>query len=217
MLKKSVLLAALMALVCSTALAADKLEGRSRLELKMGSMSVATNASAEVDLGGVAVDYGNSGFLGGIGYGRWMQEDLAVDFSVAALSVGGDVDVSILNVSTSTVVVTQIRLGLRKYFPKGSLESSVRPYVAVGAGPVFAHVTQTKVSGAVASSARTETAFGGHLGAGVDIITSRKIMLGASGGYNFQTDFSEELGGRDNYGGPEFALSFSILFGKVKE
>ena len=38
-------------------------------------------------------------------------------------------------------------------------------------------------------------------------------MLGARLGYNLMADFDEPLGGRDNYGGPEFNLTFSWLIG----
>jgi len=206
--------------LCSSAFAADKLEGRSRVELKLGVSSI-TESSEElivsVGADGVRTSYDNSGFLGSIGYSRWLQEDMAVLFEIGGLSIGSDVDIDYTGVSTSTVVVSWIKLGVRYYMSGKNPGSDLRPYLVSAVGPVIGHMTDTDVGTTVVTSSRTETAVGAHMGLGIDIISGHKIMLGASSGYNFTTDFSRSLGGRDNYSGLEFALSFSVLFGKGVE
>ena len=64
------------------------------------------------------------------------------------------------------------------------------------------------------SDVRTVTAFGGQVGGGLDVQISRLIMLGGRVGFNFQTDFSSPIGGRDNYNGVEAGISLSFLLGK---
>ena len=39
-------------------------------------------------------------------------------------------------------------------------------------------------------------------------------MLGGRVGFNFQTDFSSPVSGRDNYSGVEAGISLSFLLGK---
>ena len=57
-------------------------------------------------------------------------------------------------------------------------------------------------------------AFGGQVGGGLDVQISRLIMLGGRVGFNFQTDFSSPIGGRDNYNGVDAGISLSFLLGK---
>ena len=40
------------------------------------------------------------------------------------------------------------------------------------------------------------------------------FMLGFNGGYNFVDDFPYAIGGRRDYSGSEFGVSFSYLFGR---
>ena len=58
-----------------------------------------------------------------------------------------------------------------------------------------------------------ETAFGGRLGGGTDVLLGRHFMVNASAGYNLVSDFSEPVGGRDNYSGFEMRVGVSWSFG----
>jgi len=64
------------------------------------------------------------------------------------------------------------------------------------------------------SRAVSGPAFGGQLGAGIDFILSPHFMAGIAGGYNIMADFEEPIGGSVNYGGPEFSIGLSYLFGQ---
>jgi hypothetical protein len=61
--------------------------------------------------------------------------------------------------------------------------------------------------------ARTEATIGGHVGGGVDFHLARWFSVGVNAGYNWMADFSEPVGTRDNYSGPELGVSFGWLFG----
>jgi hypothetical protein len=57
---------------------------------------------------------------------------------------------------------------------------------------------------------------GGHVGGGLDIQFHRDFMLGVRGGYNFMSDFSQPLAGRDNFSGFEMGVEISWVFGQGK-
>ena len=112
-------------------------------------------------------------------------------------------------VSTDVTSVANILLGARYYFPKASLRSSLRPYLAAAAGPYIASVV-----GGTFGTVGTEAAPGGWVGVGLDVPVNRWFMLGLDGGYNLVADFSEPVGGRKNYSGFQVLLGFSWTFGK---
>lgn len=191
----------------------QNLAKRSRIELQLG-MSVRTNTSVSTTLGGASVETGPEGFMGSIGYSYWVQENLAVTISAGALASTVDVNAGIGGTSTYTASVGQILLGTRYYVPRSTYGTSFRPYLSLAVGPVIGSQSGTSAGTVVITESISETAFGGRLGTGVDIILSRRIMLGVLTGYNLMTDFSRTIGSRANHSGPDFAVSFSILFGR---
>jgi len=210
-----VLLPVFLLLVISSAFSSDKLEKRSRLELRAGWWSATTEATAEVGVGGVVTRIGGDGFLGSLAYGRWLKENVAVGLSVGVLALEVETRVgTIAGVSTHTLTVTPIQLEVRYYVAQTSHNSPWKPYISVGLGPVRGHVSRVEVGIQVVTESRTETAFGGHVGGGLDIQLGRLIMLGASGSYYLMTDFKEALDDRKNFSGPEFGISLSFLFGR---
>ncbi len=214
------MLLALLIVAGTAASADDRLNGRSRLELRFGYGAI-SEGGADVHMSGTAgsvdISYDATGVLGSVGYSKWLQEDLAVLVAVTGLSVGVNVNVGIDGVSTSTLVISQLQLGVRYYLSGQTPHSSARPYLTVAAGPVIGSHSATKVGGSVTVSSQQESALGLHLGGGLDIVASRKIMFGAAVGYNLMTDFSDNLALRRNYSGPEFSLNISLLFGDATE
>lgn len=158
-------------------------------------------------------------------YGYWLQENLSVNLSLgtmaveavsrAGLAVGPPVWSP--GVSQHVVAVFPLLLGLRYYIPRPTPDTPVRPYVAAGAGVYVGYEARNEVGLRILQESRTLTAMGGHLGGGIDIQAGRHVMFGANAGYHFVTDFTEPLGGRENYSGPEFGLGISWLFGKGVE
>jgi len=222
MLKRLSVLALLIVLVImsATAHAESRLNGRSRLELGFGYGAISSGGSdVSVDgtAGSVDISYDANGFLGSLGYSMWLQEDLAVLIAITGLSVGTNVDVGICGVSTSTLVVSKMQLGMRYYLSGKNPQSPARPFLAIAAGPVIGTLSETKVGASVVVSSQQESAVGAYVGGGLDIISGRKVMFGAAVGYNLMTDFSDDLAMRKNYGGPEFSLSISLLFGQAKQ
>ncbi len=194
---------------------AQLLEKRTRIELKGGIWNQKNDVTATITGGEVASNYSGEGGLGALIVSHWVSEELALLVSVAGQAVDIDNRVGPGSVYSQTVVVAPILFGARYYFPHSTFGTSWRPYVTGSVGPIIGSDRVEEVTAtAVTVTEHNEAAFGGHLGGGVDVGLSRLFMLGFSGGYYFQTDFDTPVGGKDNYNGPEFGISFSILLGK---
>lgn len=192
---------------------AQNLAGRSRIELGIG-MAIRSQTSVIVGADGVVNEVDASGLLTSIGFGHWFRENLAgtARIGVLALDIGSTVGVS--GVTSHTAVVTEILLGVRYYFPESTFGGTWRPYGSIAAGPVIGTESEARVGMVVAVEETNETAFGGRIGAGVDINLSRSFMLGILTGYNLMTDFSNPVGARVNHSGPDFGVSISLLLGR---
>ena len=213
---RSTILLCIVLLVWSAAVHASGLEKRSRIELRIGLWSQVgeTQETTQVGLYGVETTAKSGGTLGALTYAYWVQENLAVNFTLALLAVEASSRVGPLGVSQHAVSVFPVLLGVRYYLPKSTFKTSFRPYLAAGIGPYIGFEAKNEVGLQVVQDSRTMTSFGGYLGGGLDIQLGRYLMVGANVGYNLMMDFSESLGGRDNYNGPEFGVGVSLLFGK---
>ena len=212
---KQMILTFLLAVGLVSSSYAGFLEKRTRIELKGGLWHQQNDITATVTGGVVESNYSGEGGMGGLIVSHWIKEDIALLISVSGLGVSIDNRVGPGSVYDHTVVVAPILFGARYYFPKSTFGTSWRPYVTGAVGPVIGNdrieeVTSTEVT----VTERNESAIGGHVGAGVDVALSRLFMLGFSGGYYFQSDFDQPVGGKESYNGPEFGISFSILLGK---
>jgi len=201
-------------LTLSVASNAISLEKRHLIGLRLGMWNQVANVRTEVGVGGVSTSVGSDGFLGGVSYGHWLKEDLALNISVGGMMADVETRVGLLGVSHETAAVTHILVGLKQYFPKSTYGSSVRPFVKASLGPYIGSQTRTETGLVVSVESRSEPAFGGQAGVGVDFVVGRHFLTGISVGYNLMNDFDEPIGGSKNYSGPEFSLGFSYLFGK---
>jgi len=100
-------------------------------------------------------------------------------------------------------------------FAKGREREAVKPFVAVGLGPVIGSSVGTfSGHGARATGVNDQATVGGHVGAGVDFHLARWFSVGVTGGYNWMADFSTPVGAHSNYSGAELGMTFGWLFGK---
>ena len=209
----TIFLIALILITLTSTAGAQPMEKRHQLELRIGMWNQTAEVRTET-YGSVDVSVDNNGLLGGIAYGHWLKEYLALYIGVSSLAADIRTEVSVLQVSSETGYVTPLLFGMKYYFLPSTYQSSIKPYFKGGIGPFFGSQSQTTVSLVVVVEERTETAFGGQLGAGIDFILSPHFMAGISGGYNFMSDFEQPIGGSVNYGGPEFSINLSYLFGQ---
>ena len=166
------------------------LERRHRLQLHFGYVQGGTRQTP-------ASHVSTDGAMGGFLYGWWAKEHVMISLSFNGLASDVGTDVS---------SAASILFGVRYYFPKSSLRSTLRPYAVAAVGPVIA----SNVSVAV----ETEAAPGGYIGAGLDIPISRWFMIGAEAGYLLVSDFDLLLDGKRNFSGFQVNVGFSLTFGK---
>ena len=197
-------------------LQAQSLEKRHQIELRLGMWNQTTGVRTEISPGSVSTTVGNNGFTGTVSYGHWLQENLAFTIGVGSMVANVESTVGVSGVTSENAVVARILIGAKYYFLKSSYSSSTKPFVKAGVGPFIGGQTKSEVGVVVSTESRSEMAFGGQLGAGIDFLLSRHFLLSAAVDYNLMTDFDEPIGGSSNYSGPEFGVGFSYLFGSGK-
>lgn len=208
------MLAVWLVLILPIVTSAGPLEKRHQLELRLGMWNQVADARTEVSATGVSTSVGTNGFLGGFSYSHWLTEGTALNISLGVMTGDVSTDAGVFGVGTQTSTVTAILMGIKQYFPRSTYATSVRPYTRAAVGPFFGSQSSTNVGLSVTVESRSEVAFGGHLGTGVDFILGRHFAAGMGIGYNLMTDFDEPIGGSVNYSGPEFSLGFGYLFGR---
>jgi len=192
---------------------AQSMSGRSRIELRLG-VGFRTNTGTSVGAGGIETNTEAAGLLGGFTYAHWTSEVLAYTVGLGVLSVDAKTSVGTGGVETRSAVVVPILVGLRRYLSVSNPESGVRPFGSVEAGPFIGHESATTVGSSIGVESRSQTAFGGRLGAGLDLGTGR-VIFGVYAGYDLMTDFSEPVGGKSNHSGFELGLAVGLRFGGV--
>jgi len=184
-------------------------DGRNRVSLRFGMWHP---TAAELPVLSASA---TSDVFGGIEYTRYLNEGLSI--SVGVQGLGGDADVTITpqSVFAGSANVVAVPFILRwNPLAKGRAAEAVKPFVAVGLGPIFGMSAGSFITGDRAIVANhTSATTGGHIGGGVDFHVARAVAIGVNGGYNWMADFERPLGSRDNYSGPEFGVSFGWLFG----
>ena len=198
---------------------AGELEKRSRVELRVGLWNQGEKREAIAQDGPFEIETAAEmdGMLVSLAYAYWMQENLAVHFTLGVLAVKASSRVGPGGLNQEVSVVYPVVLGIRYYLPGSTLQTPFRPFLTMGIGPNIGVESKNEVGLQVAQQSRIMTSFGGHVGGGVDVRLGRSFMAGANVGYNLMTDFSRALGGRRNYSGLEFAVGISWLFGKRVE
>lgn len=208
--RSALLLCGLLTALCP--LSAQTLNGRHQIELRTGVWNQFNDVRTEVG-GSVSVTAGGSGVLGGLAYGHWLSEAVALRVSAGALAASVDTEIAGANVRSETAAVSQLNVGVKYYFPGSTYGTKVRPYVVASVGPVIGTQSEARAGSTVSVESRTEAAMGGELGAGVDFVLGRHFLLSVGLGLVGMTDFERPIGGSDNYSGFNLALGFSYVFG----
>lgn len=151
------------------------------------------------------VEIGTGGVSGKLMYNFYPDENYAFNVSVGAMSV--DVKVSAFNEYTSTII--PLMMGMKYYFVQSSHSNPFRPYISGSMGILIGRESSVKI---LSVKEHTESAMGGYAGIGSDIILGSLVKLHADIGYNMFTDFSEKIGNRKNYSGPEFSFGIGFMF-----
>ncbi len=196
---------------------AGGLEKRHQIELRLGLWNQTTESRTDVrtePIGTTSISVNSSGFLGGLSYGHWLQENIALQLRAGVLTAEVETETGVYPEITQTATVTQFLLGLKFYLPQANPYSSIRPYAGIFLGSFVGHQARIEEGGATTVNSRLEAAPGGQIAAGADFILGRRIMTSIAAGYNLMADFRQPVGGSDNYSGTEFSFGLSFLFGR---
>ncbi len=119
------------------------LAGRSSINLGIGLTGQRT---ASVGFGGVGAHV--TGELGSLGFAHWIRPEVAITIGVASLSA----EANLAGAHVSTSSVTAALFGV-SYSPRAlAVSSTLRPYVALAAGPYFHSVDEVKSFGTISST-----------------------------------------------------------------
>lgn len=210
---KRIVLVFIFVVVSSASLTAQALERRHQAGIRAGWWNQVTDSRTELNEDGVSVAVGQDGAWGGVFYEHWLQENLALDFSIGGMVPDISVSAGIPGVTSETATVGHVLVGVKYYFPQSTYARSVRPFARASVGPVIGDQNTVEVGFTVSMEDRSEVALGGVLAGGVDFVLGEHFMLSAETGYNLMTDFGEPIGGSKNYSGPQFSIGFGYLFG----
>lgn len=187
--------------------------GRNRVELRLGMWRAGPSAAPTpvVSVGTDSVD-----LMAGLQYTRFVREDLAFTLGANVIPDSGSTRVTPTDAFAGSRAIAAILVGMRWNPMRGELRShAVKPYLAAGIGPMIGASSGAGTSySSVFVGTRSAATAGGYAGAGVDFLAGRSWSIGIGAGYNWMTDFSRPIGGRDNYSGFEVAVSLGWMFGK---
>jgi len=182
--------------------------GRSVLGLEFGLWS-GIGTSTNVSLQGTRVEVDGSGFVGSLSYAYGLEDNLNVTISAGLLAVQAKSTVSVPSISQHVSSVMPILLGVQFYVPRPAPDARVRPFLSAAIGSFIGTEVKNEL---FAQESRTETAFGGRLGIGIDFLLGSHFKLVALVGHHMMTDFATPIGGQRHYNGTGFSLGAAYIF-----
>jgi hypothetical protein len=188
--------------------------GRNRIEIRAGVWQAANGGVTPTGASIVSESVDN--LFGGIGYTRYIREDLAATFSIDGISIEAGDGIGPNGIFSGFVGGVAMPIGVRWNPLRGNLrEQPFKPFITGAVGPVIGNASGSFVGGRTISSGVTsKVTVGGLIGGGVDIHMARWFSLGITAGYNWTVNFSEPLWGHDNFNGPSAAFGIGWLWGK---
>jgi outer membrane protein W len=188
------------------------LKGRSGIDLNIGVYDNTSTTTITVSPAVVTTNAA-TGFMGSISYQYWFEEYLSLRGGIGALLISANTTSGSTQISTETVSILPMLVGVNFYPIQINKQSNILPYISGYIGPYVGIYTLNLVAtSTVKSESIVETAFGARLGAGLDFLIGDVFKLGVGIAYHFITDFSRPIGGETNYSGPEYSVSFGIVF-----
>lgn len=96
-------------------------------------------------------------------------------------------------------------------------DGAIRPYLLAGVGPIWGSSAGSFLSTSSVpslSGAHETTTAGGPVGGGVDFHIARSLSVGVTASYYWMVPFSQPVGAKRTYAGPQVGFAFGFLFGK---
>ena len=185
-----------------------QLKGRSSIGINIGLFTGAKSTNSVI-INGFKTEASTNGFSGNLYFLHWFQENMSLKFSAGLLSGSTDVSVNALNTVQQASAVFPILIGLNYYLLDASILDAMRPYIS---GSLGMYVGSEAKNNLISQQVHSEAAMGGRAGIGIDFLVSNHFTLGANLGYNLMANFSEPIGGRENFNGGDFSFQLSYIF-----
>ena len=185
--------------------------GRNRFDVRFGTWSHGVDTFVVTD----GID--TSDVLGGIRYTRYFTESLAATFTIEGGGAQVGEGVAMSGTFDGVSGIARFPVGVRwNPLTFGRQADGIKPFLSFSAGPVIGdssgddHGRRTAGYGNVHTSAT----IGGFVGGGVDFHAGRTCVIGVDAGYNWMGDFSQPIGGSDNYSGPTVSVNLGFMWGR---
>lgn len=172
-----------------------------------GGLWLASGNNAEIARGGIVRSEISTAFFGSVGVGYHISEDFMV--GVSAGVIAAKVSVHDDTPHRSEVVIP-VLFGIRYYSHFHSFDSTLHPYLSLSLGPFIGLVSRDDVEPEVV---RSEAAFGGKIGAGIEKRFGENFVLSLNGALYLVGNYAGAIAGRRNFNGSELSIGFGILLG----
>jgi hypothetical protein len=183
--------------------------GRHRVDIRTGMWRKGDNG-ATTTTGLHALDA-----FGGFGYTYFLREDLAFAVSVDSFGIDAGTSIGANGTGSGSVGGFSTSVGVHWNPFKGDHRTQAfKPFVAVGLGPVAGYSSGAFVGRTISTGNNTRLTLGAFAGGGFDVFVHHSVAVGVTAGYNVMQNFSEPVGLRDNFNGPQVGISLGWLFGK---
>jgi hypothetical protein len=204
-MKRILLLSIVPLLLFQTALFAQNekvsLAGRHSLFIDTG-FKMNSTTSVVIASGSVGT---KTGFVGGLNYGYWFNEEWALTLSVGMF--GSATSIKFFNIETSAII--PVLFGIRFYPESLSLGSIGRAYAGLSLGQYFGSATKTKNLFVVESI--NESVFGGEASLGIDLFPTSWFKVGPKFSYYFLGEYNEIIGIEKNFSGAAFSIELGFV------
>lgn len=183
-------------------------QGRSCIEISLG-LWMQASAKSQVTAGNV--NFNANGLSGSVAYWYGLRDQLYLGVSASITRAEASSVAGLSGTSQKVSAVFALQFGVRYWLSQPEEEiASLVPYIQGTLGPVFGFEARNTL---LVQEARTETAIGSRISAGVDLFTSRSFAIGLQAGFLLMADFAQPVGARRNFNGPDFSLGVAFLWG----
>jgi hypothetical protein len=175
-----------------------------------GGLWLASGNNVELTHGGIVRSEISTAFFGSAGVGYYISEDFMVGVSAGIIAAKVSVHQDTPHRSERSEVVIPVLFGVRYYSHFHSFDSTLHPYLSLSLGPFIGLVSRDDVETEVV---RSEPAFGGKIGAGIEKRIGENFVLSLNGALYLVSNYAGAIAGRRNFNGSELSIGFGILLG----
>ena len=191
----------------------NSIRGKHAIELSLGLLSE-FRSTTFTSAGNTTTESEANGFIGSLAYTYWLEDYIGFHITSGSL----DIDVTTTSDGSRTFTeawtVVPVLFGVKIQPLQPPISGAMRPYISASAGPYIGFSTNARSGIYGRTESYSETVLGSRLGAGIDLSISRFFTIGMGAGYHFVEDFDRRIGTEKEYSGPDFTLSFGVVFGK---